>query len=184
MSCRALLLTGTVGVGKSTTADAVGGRLREQGVPHAVVDLDELRRCWPAPADDPFHAALGLANLAAVTRAYRAAGAERLVLAGVAESRDDRDRHVAALEVPLHVVRLVGAAEVVEPRLRARHVGDPEGLAWHLQRRGELDAVLDAAAVADAEVAVDGLDPDAVAAAVLVAAGWGPAFVRPAPDPG
>ena len=142
MSCRALLLTGTVGVGKTTTADAVGARLRVRGVPHAVVDLDELRRCWPAPPDDPFHAALGLANLAAVARAYRAAGAERLVLAGVCESRRDRDRHA----------------------------GDPEGLAWHLHRRGELDAVLDAAGVADAEVAVAGLAPAAVADAVLRAA--------------
>ncbi|SDT43448.1 Adenylylsulfate kinase [Friedmanniella luteola] len=172
MTCRALLLTGTVGVGKTTTADAVGDRLREQGVPHAVVDLDELRRCWPAPAGDPFHTALELRNLAAVARAYRAAGAVRLVLAGVAESRDDRERYAGALGVPLQVVRLLGAAAVVEPRLRARHSDDPEGLAWHLHRRGELDAVLDAAAVADADVRVDGLSRGAVADAVLRAAGW------------
>ena len=167
MTCRALLLTGTVGVGKTTTADAVGERLREQGVPHAVVDLDELCRCWPAPPADPFHTALELANLAAVAGTYRAAGAQRLVLAGVAESRDDRDRYERALGVPLDVVRLVGSAAVVEPRLRVRHVADPEGLAWHLRRRGELDAVLDAADVADAVVAVDGLTPREVADVVL-----------------
>jgi len=167
MTCRALLLTGTVGVGKTTTADAVGGRLRARGVPHAVVDLDELRRCWPAPPDDPFHSALGLANLAAVARGYRAAGAEWLVLAGVCESWEERDQHAAALEVPLQVVRLLAPEAVVAPRLRARHAADPEGLAWHLHRRGELDAVLDAAGVADAAVAVDGLAPPAVADAVL-----------------
>ena len=170
MSCRALLLTGTVGVGKTTTADAVGARLRVRGVPHAVVDLDELRRCWPAPPDDPFHAALGLANLAAVARGYREAGAEWLVLAGVCESREERDRHAAAVGVPLRVVRLLATEAVVAPRLHARHAGDPEGLAWHLHRRGELDAVLDAAGVADAEVAVAGLAPAAVADAVLRAA--------------
>jgi adenylylsulfate kinase len=172
MTCRALLLTGTVGVGKTTTADAVADRLRELGVPHAVVDLDELRRCWPAPTGDPFHTALELTNLQAVARAYRAAGAQRLVLAGVAESRDDRDRYRAALQVPLQVVRLLGSATVVEPRLRARHVDDPEGLAWHLHRRGELDAVLDVADLADAAVRVDGLAPGAVADAVLRATGW------------
>lgn len=172
MTCRALLLTGTVGVGKTTTADAVGDRLREQGVPHAVVDLDELSRCWPAPADDPFHTALQLRNLAALVRAYRDAGAVRLVLAGVCESRNDRDRYADALEVPLQVVRLLGSAAVLEPRLRTRHAGDPEGLAWHLHRRGELDAVLDAAEVADVAVLVDGLTRAAVADAVLRSAGW------------
>lgn len=172
MTCRALLLTGTVGVGKTTTADAVADRLRSAGVPHAVVDLDELRRCWPAPADDPFHTALSLRNLAALAGGYRDAGAERLVLAGVVETRADRQRHEEALGVPLQVVRLLAPADVVAPRLRARHAGDPDGLAWHLHRRGELDAVLDAADVADTAVAVAGLDRAEVADAVLRAAGW------------
>lgn len=172
MTCRALLLTGTVGVGKTTTADAVGDRLRAAGVAHALVDLDELRRCWPAPADDPFHTALSLTNLAALSRAYRDAGAERLVLAGVVETRADRQRHADAVGVALQVVRLVAPADVVAPRLRARHVDDPEGLAWHLHRRGELDAVLDAADVADAVVTVTGLGRGEVADAALRAAGW------------
>ena len=186
MPCRALLLTGTVGVGKTTTADAVGDRLRELGVAHAVVDLDELRRCWPAPADDPFHTALTLANLAALSRAYRDAGAERLVLAGVCESRSDRERHAEAVGAPLQVVRLLASADVVAPRLRTRHVDDPEGLAWHLHRRGELDAALDAADVADSAVRVDGLDRRAVAGAVLAVAGWSPSGGRDdqRPDPG
>ena len=48
MTARALLLTGTVGVGKSSVAAAVGDLLRERRVANAVVDLDELRRAWPA----------------------------------------------------------------------------------------------------------------------------------------
>lgn len=50
----ALLLTGTVGAGKTTTADAVGLRLEAASVPHAIIDLDEIRRMWPHPASDPF----------------------------------------------------------------------------------------------------------------------------------
>ncbi len=172
MTCRALLLTGTVGVGKTTTADAVGSRLRKLGVPHAVVDLDELRRCWPAPPDDPFHTALELRNLAALARAYRDAGAERLVLAGVCESRRDRERYADALRVPLQVVRLRGTTAVVEVRLRLRHGDDAEGLDWHLARRGELDTLLDRAAVEDETIQVDGLRPSTLADAVLTAAGW------------
>ena len=44
MTARALLLTGTVGVGKTSVAAAVGDLLRERQVANAVVDLDELRR--------------------------------------------------------------------------------------------------------------------------------------------
>ncbi len=172
MACSALLLTGTVGVGKTTTADAVGGRLRELGLPHAVVDLDQLRRCWPAPEGDPFQTALELRNLAALTSAYRDAGAERLVLAGVCESRRDRERYADVLEVPLQVVRLRGAAALVEARLRRRHADDPGGLRWHLARRGELDTLLDRAVVEDGTVEVDGLSPRESAEAVLARAGW------------
>ena len=172
VSATALLLTGTVGVGKTTTADQVANLLRAAAVPHAVVDLDELSRCWPAPTGDPFHQQLQLTNLRAVAGAYRAAGAERLVLAGVCESRHDRDSLEAAVGVPLQVCRLRGSAAVVAARLEWRHVDDAEGLAWHLNRRGELDAVLDLAAVADVEVVVDGLQPSAVAVQVLAAVGW------------
>jgi adenylylsulfate kinase-like enzyme len=49
VSPRALLLTGTVGIGKTTVAVAVGDLLREREVANAVVDLDELRRAWPSP---------------------------------------------------------------------------------------------------------------------------------------
>ncbi len=68
----ALLVNGTVGSGTSTTAEEVGRLLAERGTPHAVVDLDALRRAWPAPPDDPFHGELELANLAAVAAVHGA----------------------------------------------------------------------------------------------------------------
>lgn len=40
-------LNGSVGVGKTTTAEAVGDLLAERGIPHAVIDLDVLRRVLP-----------------------------------------------------------------------------------------------------------------------------------------
>ena len=86
----ALLVTGTVGAGKTTTVQAIGDVLGERGVSHAVIDLDWLRRAWPPPRDDPFQQALELRNLAAVARTYLDAGAVRLVLAGVLEDPADR----------------------------------------------------------------------------------------------
>ena len=45
-----LLVTGLVGVGKSTiTADA-SRLLREADIPHAMIDLAVIGSCWPVPA--------------------------------------------------------------------------------------------------------------------------------------
>ena len=44
MTARALLLTGTVGVGKTSVAAAVGDLLRERRVTSAVADLDVVHR--------------------------------------------------------------------------------------------------------------------------------------------
>ncbi|GIG34901.1 zeta toxin family protein [Cellulomonas pakistanensis] len=168
----ALLLTGTVGAGKSTTAAHVGELLAGRGVPHAVVDLDELRRSWPAPPGDPFQQDLELENLAAVAAVYRRRGAVRFVLAGVLEDAASRAAYAAAVGVPLVVCRLRLAVPAVRDRLNARHAGYPSVLEWHRHRAGELHDILERARVEDHVVDVAGLAPAAVAAAVLRAVGW------------
>jgi len=96
----AVLITGTVGSGKTTTAWAVADLLRHDRVPHAVIDVDALRSAWPSPDGDPFHLELALANLRDVARHHRAAGADRLVLADVLEDPSVRARYEEALGVP------------------------------------------------------------------------------------
>ena len=83
MTARALLVTGTVGVGKTSVAATVGDLLRQRRVSNAVVDLDELRRSWPAASGDRFNTTVMLANLSAVADNYVGAGFTTLVLAGV-----------------------------------------------------------------------------------------------------
>ncbi len=169
----ALLITGTVGSGKSTTAQAIGGLLRKDAIPHAVIDLDALRNAWPSPADDPFHERLMLANLGAVARNHVVAGAVRLVVAGVLEDLAQRPLYEQAVGMPLSVCRLPLDLADVQARLHRRHRDDLEALNWHLQRSGELDAVLDAAEVADVEEGVKAEQtPAQVAQAVVRAVGW------------
>jgi hypothetical protein len=79
--------TGPVGVGKSTVATELSELLGQTCQAHALIDLDWLRWCYPSPADDPFQLALGLQNLAAVWSRYQAAGAARLILVDVVETR-------------------------------------------------------------------------------------------------
>jgi len=168
---RCLLLTGTVGAGKTTTASAVGDLLRERGVPHAVVDLDELRRAWPAPPDDPFNSELERANLAAVAANHRRAGAERLVLAGVVETPAMRAVYERCVGLPIVVCRLRVDLGRVRERLVGRHAPGVER-DWHLHRSGELDRVLDDEEPADVVVDVADDPPAVVAAMVLNSIGW------------
>ncbi|GIE93366.1 hypothetical protein [Paractinoplanes rishiriensis] len=167
----ALLITGTVGSGKTTAAETLGDLLAERRIPHAVIDVDWLRRSWPAPAGDPFNGAVTLVNLRAVAGNFRAAGAERLVLAGVIESRAERAAYQDAVGAPLTVCRLEVDLAEVRQRLTRRHASDPGGLSWHLNRSGELDRILVDARVED--VVVPGAGPAAqVAEKVASAVGW------------
>ena len=165
---QALFLNGTVGVGKSTTADAVSALLIERGIPHAIIDLDALRAGWPAPEGDPFNNALELANLRPVAANHRAAGARVLVLPGVIENAADVPRYRDALSgLPLTIVRLTVDPAVGEARLRARHRDDDAAAAWHLRRFAELDAVLDGARIPGPVVDTSLLTPREAAARVL-----------------
>lgn len=172
MAAQNVFLNGTVGVGKTTTAAALSDLLVDRQIPHAVVDLDETRRMWPSPPGDRFHTRLSMKNLTALAANYRAAGARRLVLAGVVETRD----HVTAVEQAIggaiSVVRLVAPGDVVSARLRQRHVYDVDGLAWSLKRRGELHTILEAADLDDQVVMSDGRLPAALAEEVFARLGW------------
>lgn len=163
---RALLITGAVGVGKTTTADAIAEELATREIPGAAIDLDWLRRSWPSPADDRFNNRLERANLAAVCANFRASGAQVLIAAGVLEDRRARGDYERAFGCSLTVVRLIAPRELVRERLHRRHELDPEGLAWHLDRFDELTTILDAARAEDEEVAIEE-DPQRTARAVL-----------------
>ncbi|MGH1527162.1 AAA family ATPase [Leifsonia sp. L25] len=160
----AVFLNGTVGVGKTSVADALSDL---ETRPHAVVDLDEIRRFRPAAAGDPFNLGLQLANLAALVANFGAAGARVVIVAGVIESREDAERFRRAAGGSATFVRLTADAEAIEGRLRARHVGDPDGLAWHLARAAELTAILDSAGIEGDVVDTSADDVAAVASRVL-----------------
>lgn len=168
----ALLINGTVGVGKTTAAEAVGDLLADAGVSHAVLDLDSLRQSWPAPPGDRFNFGMLLRNVRSVAANYLDAGATRLVLAGVIEQPDERRRLAEAVGVELTVCRLRADQAVLRERLNRRHDGDPEALRWHLDRCGELDAVLDRSTVDDITVDTTTGSVTDIAASVIKRAGW------------
>jgi adenylylsulfate kinase len=168
----ALLITGTVGVGKTTVAAAAGSLLARARIPHAVIDLNALSQCWPTPRDDPFHLAMELQNLESVARNYLSAGAQRLVLSGVVETTSERARYHEALKIKLSVCRLRTDLTELHRRLRIRHAEAEDEMQWHLDRAGQLDQILDKSKVDDFEVLSDRRRLIDIAATVLTRAGW------------
>lgn len=166
-----MLVTGPVGVGKTAVAGEVSALLERAGVPHAFVDVDSLRWCYPSPPGDRFRTALAMRNLAAVWANFRAAGAERLVLADVVESRDELDRYRAAVPgAAITVVRLRATAETFAARVGEREQGS--GREWHLARAAELAAQMDRDAVEDVLIETDGRLVTAIAREALARCGW------------
>ena len=136
---RAALLSGTVGAGKSTVGEKLAELLKDRDEPHAFIDLDRLSELWPAPEDDLFNGRMVLANLAAITRNFAAAGARTPVISGVVETAKGIDKYRMAIGCPLTVVRITASPESIADRLKKRHdYWDADGLAWHLDRAPEL----------------------------------------------
>ncbi|AYG04881.1 adenylyl-sulfate kinase [Gryllotalpicola protaetiae] len=164
----AVWINGSVGTGKTTTAEAVGAELERLGVPGAVIDVDWLRRAWPAPAGDRFNEALARANIRAIAANFREHGARVIVSAGVIEAAAELGLVSDALAARrmLHVLLTLDPV-VAAARLQARH-GEDAGLEWHLRRHPELAGILDRAGFKD-EVVVDTtrLSPDAAARAIV-----------------
>lgn len=166
-----MLVTGPVGVGKTSVAGEVSAVLEQARVPHAFVDVDSLRWSYPSPPDDRFRTRLAMRNLAAVWANFRSAGAERLVLADVVEARAELDRYRAAVPgARIIVVRLRAAVETLAARVAGRERGS--GRDWHLARAAELAAQMDRDAVEDVLIETDGRSLAEIAREALARCGW------------
>ncbi len=166
-----LVITGPVGVGKTTVAQAISDLLGEHGLAHAVVDQDWLRACLPTPPRDPFHMELGLKNLAAVWANYRAAGAERLIIADVVETERDRAQYQSAVPgADVTVVRLHATLPTLHSRLARRDTG--ASLAWHQHRAAELVLLMERNGIGDVIIDTEGKPERDVASEIVRHVGW------------
>lgn len=168
---RAVVISGTLGAGKTHIAWAVRDLLVAGGARCAIIDLDALCQMEPAPAGDPYNSRLGFRNLAAVWPNYAAAAVAHLVIARVVDGADHRARYEEALAgADVRIVRLDASPATRRARLVSR---EPEG-PWrdgHLRRT---DLLAEALLGIDDDLVVSNDERDAadVAAEILSGLGW------------
>ena len=146
-----LVLTGTIGTGKTTIAETISELLHERGVRHALIDLDWLGQVYPPlDADDPFDLSLALRNLTVTWPNFLAVGIERAVIAATIESPEQLRHMESALPGAEPVLaRVVADQGTVAARIRKRELG---GLAVDFLARTEALGTAIAAAFPDAQV--------------------------------
>lgn len=169
-----LLLTGTIGSGKTAVATELGLVLEARGLLSAIIDLDWLNWVHLGHEFDAYDPLL-VSNLTAIWPNFRAAGVQYFVLVRALQDPALLTALRAALpQANITVVYLTAPATLIAERLRRRDSG--EILAEHLQETVAMAASMDAAGIVRvADVVVDNGDRPvrAVALEVLDSIGWG-----------
>jgi len=152
MTIPVLIISGPVGVGKTTIGEEVSNILMARGIPHSLIDMDCLAETYPRA--DRFGTQLALKNLRDVWANCIEAGSRNLILPRVIESREDLEsiRQAIPNAAPI-VCRLRAGDNTLIERVTKREIGS--GLDWHQRRSLELAKILDHDAPTDFVVETD-----------------------------
>ena len=163
-----LVVSGSMGAGKSTVLGEASDLLRAANVRHAALDLDHLSQGHYVEAVQD---ELMLRNLAAVWNNYAAAGVSRALLSKPIDTITKRDQLRSAIPAT-HVVvcRLRAKIETMQQRVRVREPGPNQD--QFIDHVAVLERYLDAGKVEDFSVSNEGRPVAEVAQEVLVRAGW------------
>lgn len=173
---RVLVISGTMGAGKSAVASAVGDLLGERGARYTWIDGDALCQAWPTDPSDAYNQRMLFDALKGIAPVYRERGLGIVVLARVVEDPDDRDRFARAFSsdggpADVTIVRVTAPEEVRLARIDAR---EPEGK-WRefgRARTMELEASLDELELEDLVFENDGRTAKETAMELLDGIGW------------
>jgi len=165
-----LLLTGTVGTGKTTVAVEIIEQLADMGLHCAVIDLDWLG--WVNAGDD-FHQydKLIVQNVISVWPNYCAVGVEYLVLArGLTHREPVQTLQNVFSSTPIKVIRLIASRDILIKRLSQRDSG--ETLHEHLAEMNELNQIMDDLQLEEAAIVTDNLPVNMIAERIIDVTGW------------
>ncbi len=166
---QAILITGSMGAGKTTVLGEASDLLASRGIVHAAIDVDGFANGFlPRFVTDD---AVLDRNLGAACHHYLGAGVQRFLLAEALETSDRIDRVRRLLGDPhLVVCRLTAPLETMQQRVRGRERGLLQQR--FVDRCAELAGILDRAAVEDFSIANHDRSVTDVAGELLGRAGW------------
>jgi dephospho-CoA kinase len=165
---RIIVITGSMGAGKTTVLAEASDLLTKHGVAHAAIDFDALGVSHLPESALPRD--LAYANLESVWTNYAAAGVRRALVAAAVESRAELNRMKAAIpEAGMMVCRLRAPLETMKERVRLREPGMHQER--FVARVADLEHLLDASALEDFTLTNTGSVTE-VARELLVKAGW------------
>ena len=168
MPLKVIVLSGSMGSGKTTVLGEMSDLLFEQRAPHAALDLDALATVL---LPDDAAQELNSRNLAAICRNVVSAGIVRILVAEAIETRNQFERICEALPgADIVVCRLTASLATMEGRLRVREPGMHQD--GFVARSRVLDETLAAAKLENFVVVNDGRSVTDVAREVLQRAGW------------
>ena len=164
-----LVITGSMGAGKTSVLGEASDILRLRGVVHAAIDVDALGLAFlPAAGrnDEVMYC-----YLRSVCNNYAALGVTKFLLARALENRCELDlcRGIVSAAYT-DVCRLTANVETMEARVKTRELGLSQR--DYVSRVRELNAILDRARVEDFSVVNENRPRTEVAREMLVRAGW------------
>jgi len=164
-----LIISGTMGAGKTSVLGEASDILALQAIPHAAIDLDALGLAHlPSPADS--HRVM-YANLQSVCENYSSLGVKRLLLARAIENRAELELCRGAASASNTVVcRLSTSIEGMEQRVKLRESGISRR--DYIARVAELNAILDREQLENFTITNENRRLTDVAHELLVKAGW------------
>jgi hypothetical protein len=164
-----LIITGSMGSGKTTVLSEASDILAVCNIPHASIDLDALGTVHlPNSVDDH---QLMYRNLRSVWENYAHVGLRRLLLARALENRAELECCRSAVSAGKVVIcRLTASVRTMQDRVQRRELGTLQGS--FVARVAELDSILDHSHLEDFSLRNENRPVIDVAREMLVRAGW------------
>jgi hypothetical protein len=163
-----LIITGTMGAGKTSVLGESSDILALRGIAHAAINLDTLGLAHiPSQHSD----GVMYRNLQSVCENYSSLGVRRLLLARAIENSEELElcsRIVSATNTV--ICRLTASIEAMEQRVKQRESGVSRG--EYIARVAKLSTILDSARLENFTIANENRQLTEVAHELLVKAGW------------
>ena len=164
-----LLITGSMGSGKTTVLSEASDILTARNIPHASIDVDALGTAYLLPPVQDNH--LMYRNLQSVWQNYAQAGVTRLLLARAIEDHAELDLCRNAISgAEIVICRLTASLKTMQDRVRTREIGALQNT--FIARVAELNSILDRAHLENFSISNENRPVSDVAHELLFRAAW------------